>query len=263
MMIPTDDDLGDRATVYGVRAHARFDLLTGRVRPFAVVGAGLHVIRASGLQMDDDTDRAYHWGGGARFALTPKLEARLDVRHLVVPDRTLDGATSDYEVTAGMTFRFGVAKRPAPRVEYVPPEEPVAEAPPPPPPPVPAPVPVIEELAGIGFEHDSATIDLASAYLLERAHAMLERDPTLAIEIAGHTSAEGDLGRNLTLSLHRAEAVKRYLVGRGIAASRILTVGHGAAEPIADNRSAEGRRRNRRIEFRVIPARGLPGEPRP
>jgi opacity protein-like surface antigen len=102
--IATEDDvLGDPATVLGLRGHARFDLLTGKLRPFVVAGIGLHSLRTDSVQMDNDTDRAFHWGGGARYALSPKLDLRLDVRHLIVPDRTVDGATSDVEVTAGVT----------------------------------------------------------------------------------------------------------------------------------------------------------------
>src|SRR5687768_12652223 len=117
MVIPTEDDvLGDEATVLGLRAHARFDLLTGRTKPFVVAGLGMHVVRTDSPQMDNDTDRAYHWGGGIRVAITDKLDARFDARHLIVPDRTRDGATSDYEVTAGVTYRFG---KPPPRIVYV------------------------------------------------------------------------------------------------------------------------------------------------
>ena len=91
MAIPTEDDvLGDEAWVYGLRAHARFDLLTGKLKPFVVVGAGAHIVRTDSPQMDNDTDRAYHWGGGVRYAITDALDARLDARHLIVPDRTTD-----------------------------------------------------------------------------------------------------------------------------------------------------------------------------
>ena len=68
MMIATKDDtLGDRARVFGLRAHVRFDLLTGKFRPFVVAGAGLHVLRTSSPLMDNDADRSYHWGIGARY----------------------------------------------------------------------------------------------------------------------------------------------------------------------------------------------------
>ena len=251
--IPTEDDvLGDEATVWGLGAHARFDLLTGRVKPFVVAGIGAHILRSSSPQMDNDADKALHWGAGVRYALKDTLDLRLDSRHLLVPGRTTNGATSDFEVSAGVSYRFGgKAKRPLPAPRPLPVVEEVVPEPPPPP-VIEAPKPVIEELAGIGFTRDSAVIDVDSAPLLEKAYALLANNPTLSVEIAGHTSSEGNADRNLELSLERAEAVKAYLVKRGIAADRILTVGHGAEQPLADNRTDEGRRQNRRIEFRVL-----------
>ena len=252
--IPTEDDvLGDEATVWGLAAHARFDLLTGRLKPFLVGGVGAHILRSTSPQMDNDADKALHWGAGLRFALKDTLELRFDSRHLIVPGRTTNGATSDYEVTAGITYVFGKQRpKPLPPRTLVIVEEP---EPPPPPPPVvveaPKP-PVIEELAGIGFERDSATIDVYSAPILERAYNLLDKNPKLSVEISGHTSSEGDPERNMLLSLQRAEAVKAYLLKRGIDSLRILTVGHGADVPIADNKTDEGRRKNRRIEFRVM-----------
>src|SRR6185503_4590371 len=74
VMIPTKDDvLGDRAWVFGVRGQARFDLLTGKLRPFLVAGYGGHVIRGGSPQMDDDADQSYHWGAGVRYAIGAKL----------------------------------------------------------------------------------------------------------------------------------------------------------------------------------------------
>ena len=284
MLIPTKDDvLGDRATVLGLRAHGRFNLLTGRVRPFVLAGLGMHAIRSTSPQMSNDIDRAYHWGAGVSFAITPSVDLRIDVRHLLVPDRVKNGATSEVEVTAGATYRFGAKKRPLPS----PPPALVLE-------PEPAPAPVdpdpdkdgilgeadacplqpetkngwkdtdgcpderLAELAGIGFELDSAKIDIASAPLLERAYEILHANPTISIEIAGHTSSDGDPDRNQLLSLQRAEAVKKYLVGRGIEAARILTVGHGSDEPVADNRTDAGRKQNRRIELRILVPSDLP-----
>lgn len=281
--IPTKDDvLGDDAMVYGLRAHARFDLLTKRIKPFVVAGIGAHVVRSKSPQMDNDADQAYHWGGGVRVAINDTFDLRFDARHLIVPDRTLDGATSDFEVTAGVTYRFGKPK-PVPAVEQPkpPPVESVEIVEPVDPdkdkdtildvmdscPTEPetmngwqdddgCPDRVIRELAGIGFEIDSSRIDSKSTDILERAYAILRDNPTLSVEISGHTSSEGDPTRNLSLSLKRAEAVKAYLVKRGIADTRINTVGHGSDIPIADNGTEDGRRQNRRIEFRIL----LPGE---
>ncbi|MEO8705358.1 MAG: OmpA family protein [Kofleriaceae bacterium] len=252
--IATEDDvLGDRATVLGLRAHVRFDLLTGRLRPFVVAGIGVHALTSSSPQMTDDIDEAYHWGFGARYAISPKLDVRFDVRHLIVPDRTLDGATSDVEVTAGLTYRLGVRAAPRPIARPLPPPPPPPQQPPPPPPPVElVPDQVIVELTGIGFETDSAKIDGASGGILDLAFLILKDNPRVVVEISGHTSAEGNPDYNLDLSLRRAQSVKTYLVKRGIAPERLLTIGHGADIPVADNNTDIGRRRNRRIEFRIL-----------
>jgi len=249
VVIPTKDDvLGDRATVFGIRAHARFDLLTGRVRPFVVAGLGVHAIRSTSPQMDNDIDKSFHWGLGARYALTDEIDLRIDGRDLIVPDRTTNGATNDVEITAGVTWRFG-ARRPI-RVVYNP--LPPPPAPPPAPPPPVVVNHVITELAGIGFEIDSSTIDAASTPILDRAYEILAANPAITVEISGHTSSEGGNERNLPLSQRRADAVKDYLVRRGIAATRITAIGHGANLPIGDNATDEGRRKNRRIEFRIV-----------
>ncbi len=262
MIMPTSDDvLGKDAMVYGLRAQLRCDLLTGRFRPFVIAGAGMLILRSSSTQLMNDVDPAYHWGVGVRYALGEHVDLRIDGRQLIVPDRTLNGATSDYETTVGLTYRFGGAPPPvvvAAVEPPPPPPEPEPEPPPPPPAPPPPPPPpppvVIEELAGIGFEHDSATIDHKSEPILEHAYELLHAHAQLSVEISGHTSSEGDPERNRVLSLARAEAVKTWLVDHGIAASRIMSVGHGSDDPIADNTTDEGRRKNRRIEFRVIPS---------
>lgn len=252
-LIPSKDDvLGDRVMVYGLGAHVRFDLLTGKLRPFVVAGIGANILRSGSPQMSNDVDQAYHWGAGVRYALSERVDLRVDARQQIVPDRTHDGATSDFELLLGATYRIGAIARPLPP----PPPQPappvvVEEPPPPPPPPVPQPEP-IAELAGIGFELDSAVISIESAPILEKAYQMLAKHPELAVEISGHTSSDGDRDRNLRLSLSRAEAVKAYLVGRGIDGLRIQTVGHGSDLPIGDNKTEDGRRQNRRIEFHVL-----------
>ena len=111
---------------------------------------------------------------------------------------------------------------------------------------------MIPEVAGIGFEIDSATIDHSSAPILDRAYQILYDHPTMVVEVSGHTSAEGGFERNLDLSQRRADAVKAYLVSRGINAARVVAVGQGSNLPVADNGTELGRRRNRRIEVRVI-----------
>jgi OOP family OmpA-OmpF porin len=259
-IIPTHDDMdNDRITVLGLGVHGRFDLLSGRIRPFLVAGIGTHVLISDSPHMQNDADRALHWGLGARYAVGDRIDLRVDGRQLIVPDRTKNGATTDYEVSFGATYRFGGERRViVTQVVHEPAPEPAPPPPPPAPEPTPAPPPPprvsepLPELAGIGFELDSTRIDAASQPILTRAYQLLRDHPKLEIEISGHTSSEGDLQRNLALSLARAEAVKAYLVERGIDSKRIQTVGHGADLPIADNTHEAGRRVNRRIEFRIL-----------
>jgi len=81
---------------------------------------------------------------------------------------------------------------------------------------------------------------------------VLSRNSRLHVEISGH-AAEGE-SKPLELSISRAEAVKEYLVRRGIADDRLRTVGYGVDRPVATNATREGRDKNRRIEFRLVRA---------
>ena len=72
------------------------------------------------------------------------------------------------------------------------------------------------------------------------------------VEVIGHTDNAGARASNLSLSQARAEAVKAYVTGKGIKPESIAVSGEGPDRPVADNRSADGRARNRRIEFKVL-----------
>ena len=78
---------------------------------------------------------------------------------------------------------------------------------------------------------------------------MLQADAPLTIEVQGHTDNVGGDAYNLTLSQGRADAVKTWLVGHGIAATRITTHGYGRQQPIATNDNDEGRAKYRRVEL--------------
>jgi outer membrane protein OmpA-like peptidoglycan-associated protein len=88
--------------------------------------------------------------------------------------------------------------------------------------------------------------------VLDAVHALLKSTPALKLAINGHTDNRGPDAYNKTLSERRAAAVRAALIARGLPgkeASRVVSGGFGAAEPIADNGTEEGRARNRRVEL--------------
>ena len=103
----------------------------------------------------------------------------------------------------------------------------------------------------IRFTKGSAYIDPLSFPLLERL-AVIARNCQTRIQIAGYTDSSGDKVKNVKLSERRAKAVRRYLIASGTNGARVTAAGYGAANPVADNNTEEGRRLNRRIEFRVM-----------
>jgi outer membrane protein OmpA-like peptidoglycan-associated protein len=106
-------------------------------------------------------------------------------------------------------------------------------------------------LHGVNFNTGKATLTKDSDTTLMAAYNALAANPDVNIEISGHTDNVGSAKANQSLSLRRAQAVKNWLVKKGIASRRMSTVGKGSAEPVADNSTAEGRAENRRIEFYV------------
>jgi outer membrane protein OmpA-like peptidoglycan-associated protein len=96
----------------------------------------------------------------------------------------------------------------------------------------------------------------AQTKLNDVANALTKEDPTSKIVVEGHTDTQGGAAMNQELSQHRAQAVRDYLVTRGVASERISAVGFGMTRSIADNASPEGRANNRRVEIVVQPATG-------
>jgi len=107
-------------------------------------------------------------------------------------------------------------------------------------------------IQGIEFDRDKASIRPSSADALNNSAGVLTQYPSLRVLIIGHTDDTGGRDKNVKLSTERAEAVKAYLVGKGIEPSRIQTRGAGPDEPLDSNATAVGRQRNRRIEFKLI-----------
>jgi outer membrane protein OmpA-like peptidoglycan-associated protein len=112
----------------------------------------------------------------------------------------------------------------------------------------------IELKQTVFFDTNKATIKLVSYKLLDEVAQALQDHPKIQVEVQGHTDSQGDDDFNLKLSQRRAAAVRDYLIGRKVDPDRMVAKGYGENVPIADNRTAEGRSMNRRVEF-VITAR--------
>lgn len=104
---------------------------------------------------------------------------------------------------------------------------------------------------GINFETDKDIIKPESYPILDNVVKLMEENPRYQLTIKGHTDDVGKPEYNLDLSKRRARSVKIYMVQNGIAADRITTEGYGDTDPIANNNTAYGRSRNRRVDFLV------------
>jgi OmpA-OmpF porin, OOP family len=135
---------------------------------------------------------------------------------------------------------------------------PAPVAAPPAPPAPPPPPPVVQKVTlqtNTLFDFDKSIVKPEGRRLLDR---LVERAKELNLEViiaVGHADWTGPAAYNQKLSERRAEAVKAYLVSKGIPAGRIYTEGKGETQPIADNKTREGRAQNRRVELEVIGTR--------
>ena len=156
------------------------------------------------------------------------------------------------------------APAPAPKVAPPPPPPPVA-------PPVVAPAPVVVPVVPppppapvsekVTFAAD-AFFDTGKSVLKPDAQAKLADlvDKTKGVNLeviiaVGHTDTVGSAAYNQKLSIARAESVKKFLTGKGIETNRVYTEGKGFSQPVADNKTAEGRAKNRRVEVEVVGTR--------
>ena len=127
--------------------------------------------------------------------------------------------------------------------------------------PAPAPAPVPPAATKVTYAAD-AFFDFDKSVLKPEGKAKLDdlvgkvKGINLEVIIAvGHTDAVGTDGYNQTLSVKRSEAVKAYLVSKGIEKNRVYTEGKGEKQPVADNKTTEGRAKNRRVEIEVVGTR--------
>jgi outer membrane protein OmpA-like peptidoglycan-associated protein len=107
-------------------------------------------------------------------------------------------------------------------------------------------------LEGVNFRSGTADLLPEARTTLDKVAATLGKLTDLKVEVAGHTDAVGNPDLNQRLSVARAEAVVRYLTGKGVPADRLVAKGYGQDKPIADNTTPAGKRKNRRVELQPL-----------
>jgi len=177
---------------------------------------------------------------------------RLDTHIKIVKEKSLEALK--------LTPCEAPPKPPAPTPG--PPRPPTPLAPTPPGPPAPSPVPKPAPPAPKAplvfdpayFDMNKTNISPTSAKALDRNGMILRENPQIRVEIGGHTDSGGSEKANRRISEKRAQSAKKYLMDKfGIADNRLIVKGYGSSRPIADNKTQEGRAKNRRVEFRILP----------
>jgi OOP family OmpA-OmpF porin len=107
-------------------------------------------------------------------------------------------------------------------------------------------------LKGVQFEFDKADLTADARQVLDGVAAGMQSQPTMQVEIGGHTDSLGTAAYNLTLSQRRADSVRDYLISRGVDGARMKAEGYGKYQPIAENETEDGRAKNRRVEFKIV-----------
>lgn len=258
------------------------------IAPFLSIGGGAENDRT--LAFDNKTSAVAHAGGGVLIALNKTRWANLRIeggRYAIFNDdfNPARNHILDTRVSAGIQIALGgypttpppqpapVAAQPAPAAVAPPPSAPAPVAPKDSDhdgvpdgidqcPDTPHGMKVDDKgcaikaativLHDITFETDKAVLTMEAKTSLDTVVAGLKGQPSMSLQIDGHTDSTGSAAHNLKLSKERAASAKQYLVDSGIAASRLQTEGYGQTKPVASNQTRAGRAENRRVEFKVL-----------
>jgi OOP family OmpA-OmpF porin len=198
-------------------------------------------------------------GVGLEYKFSEALALRGEVERYRVNDAVGNRGDVDL-VSVNLVYKLGRPAASAP-VAYVAP--PVAEPAPAPQaeataPPAPAPQPVSEKVSFAAealFDFDKSIVKPQGKTALDDLLTKLQGMNTEVMITVGHTDSVGSDAYNQKLSLRRADAVKAYLISKGIDGSRVYTEGKGETQPLADNKTADGRAKNRRVTVEVVGTR--------
>jgi OmpA-OmpF porin, OOP family len=161
------------------------------------------------------------------------------------------GSLSSALICGALAYFLTEEPRPGAAPAPPPPPPPSRPAPPPPPPP---PAPRAERtiiLDNVLFDFDKTAIKPDGAKVLDRLIAFLKENRDSKVELEGHTDSVGTDQYNQGLSERRAASVRDYVVKGGVDQGRLSMRGFGESKPIADNKTADGRAKNRRVEIKV------------
>jgi outer membrane protein OmpA-like peptidoglycan-associated protein len=233
--------------------------------PYLRAGLGASSVDEPWSDGSDSTTRfQYHGGVGIQGFFKEHIFTSLEARAVQIETKS---SRTEYMGLLGVGYRWGGAKPvvapppPPPVVEEVKPAEPPPPPPPPPPapeakpvvvaPPPPPPKIVLDQ-AVLHFANSRNEISPEGVEAVQKVAEGLKKYPgEYTLVVSGHTSSTGSKAYNKSLSKRRADAVAKVLVDSGIPAASIQTEGVGPDQPIADNTTAEGQARNRRVEIEV------------
>lgn len=240
-------------------------------RPFVLVGAGLEHDKANLNTLGQLSKNSPFVSAGLGFQATLNdqwaMQADLrDVHGFIRGNEFATSKSNNYYLTVGLNYAFDKpAARPAPVAPVVTPQPVVEVAPPPPapvapPPPAPARFEKVTMSATELFDFGSDKLHAGQPKLDEMAQFLNDNASVEHVMVTGYADRLGSSKSNHALSLRRAEAVKAYLVGKGVAASRINTAGKGEEQPVAKCDNKKQKRAelikclepNRRVEIEQI-----------
>ncbi|MBI3229117.1 MAG: OmpA family protein [Burkholderiales bacterium] len=200
-------------------------------------------------------------GLGFEYRFTSALAMRLEAERYRINDALKSRRDIDF-YSLNLVYRFGQpaysAPAPMPVSETRPTPAPVIAQESPPPPPVVKPQPVSEKVtfaAQALFDFDKAVVKPEGRAALDDLLNKLQGMDTEVMVTVGHTDSVGSAEYNQRLSQRRAEAVKAYLISKGVAENRVFTEGKGESQPVTDNQSGEHRAQNRRVTVEVVGTR--------